>query len=264
MRAEVVYKMMPEEWELRKKEVELKYLEARLAQRELDLTTFYAELRIFHAHYLKILGGLYSKLDELTAQIAELESQSRPDDSEMRQKAAQARTQATESARAAGEAKQKPAYQFKPSDNIKKLYREVAKRIHPDLATDDKKRIQYQQLMAEANRAYEEGDEVRLQAILHQWESSPESVKGDGPGAMLIRVIRKIARVRERLHAIEEEMDQLKETPLFQLKMKVEEAERKGRNLLSEMAVFLTQQIARAREQLIILKLKIGAGRRVS
>jgi hypothetical protein len=256
MSTEVVYKMMPEEWELRKKEVELKYLEAKLAQRELDLTTFHAELRIFHALYLKILGGLYSKLDELTAQIAELESRNRPGDSEIRQKATKARSQANESARAAGAAKQKTAaYQFKPSDNIKKLYREVAKRIHPDLATDDNKRIQYQQLMAEANRAYEEGDEVRLQAILHQWESSPESVKGDEPGAKLIRVIRKIAQVRERLRAIEEEFTQLKETSLFQLKMKVEDAEKKGRNLLSEMAVFLTQQIAWARDELNILKM---------
>ncbi|HEX3044316.1 MAG TPA: molecular chaperone DnaJ [Bacillota bacterium] len=255
MSTEVVYKMMPEEWELRKKEVELKYLEIKLAQRELDLTTFHAELRTFQARYLKILGGLYSKLDDLTAQIAELESRNLPNDSERRQKAAQAREQAKESARTADAVEQKPACEFKPSDNLKKLYREVAKRIHPDLATDDKKRVRYQQLMADANRAYEEGDEVRLQAILHQWESSPDSVKGDGPGAMLIRVIRKIARVRERLHAIEVEFNELKETSLFKLKMKVEAAEDKGRNLLSEMAVFLTQQIVQVREQLMILKM---------
>jgi hypothetical protein len=47
--------------------------------------------------------------------------------------------------------------------------------------------------MAEANRAYEEGDEERLRVILQEWEGSPESVKGDGPGAELVRVIRKIA-----------------------------------------------------------------------
>lgn len=255
MSTDVVYKMMPEEWELRKKEVELKYLETKLAQRELDLTTFHAELRIFQAHYLKILGGLYSKLDDLTAQIAELEFRNRPNDSEMRQKAAQAREQAKESARAADKVEQKPPCPFKPTDNLKKIYREVAKRIHPDLATDDKKRARYQQLMAEANRAYEEGDEVRLQAILHQWESSPDSVKGDGAGAMLVRAIRKIAQVRERLHSIENEIQELKETSLFKLKMKVEAAEADGRNLLSEMAVFLTQQIARTREQLMFLKM---------
>jgi len=37
---------------------------------------------------------------------------------------------------------------FEPSQNLKQLYREVAKRIHPDLATDEEA-ISRQRLMAE-------------------------------------------------------------------------------------------------------------------
>jgi DnaJ-class molecular chaperone len=55
---------------------------------------------------------------------------------------------------------------FKPSDDLKRLYREIAKRIHPDLATDDAERAKRNQLMAEVNRAYADGDEARLRAIL--------------------------------------------------------------------------------------------------
>jgi DnaJ-domain-containing protein 1 len=69
----------------------------------------------------------------------------------------------------------------------------VAKRIHPDLATDSEDRLRRQILMAEANRAFEEGDEDRLRRILHEYEASPDAVKGDGAGADLIRAIRKIA-----------------------------------------------------------------------
>jgi hypothetical protein len=45
--------------------------------------------------------------------------------------------------------------------------------------------------MAEASRVYEEGDEDRLEAILREWEMSPESGKDDGFGAKLFRVIRR-------------------------------------------------------------------------
>ena len=50
--------------------------------------------------------------------------------------------------------------------SLKKLYREIAKRIHPDLATDEKDRARRHKLMAEANRAYEDGDEARIVQLL--------------------------------------------------------------------------------------------------
>ena len=69
----------------------------------------------------------------------------------------------------------KPQIKSKPSESIKKLHREIAKRAHPDLAQNDGQRTHRQQLMAEANRAYEENDEARLQEILRTWESVKES-----------------------------------------------------------------------------------------
>jgi chromosome segregation ATPase len=113
--------------------------------------------------------------------------------------------------------------------------------------------------MAEANRAYEEGDEERLRVILQEWESSPEAVKGEGAGADLVRVIRKIAQAEERLRAIEIEVSQLKESDLYKLKTKVEEAEKEKRDLLAEMAKQLDKQIADARERLDEIKKRIKA-----
>jgi hypothetical protein len=89
------------------------------------------------------------------------------------------------------------------------LYREIAKRIHPDLATEDDERAKRNQLMAEVNRAYEDGDESRLRAILNEWETGPDAVTGDGVGAELIRTIRKIHQVERRLAAIENEIVRL-------------------------------------------------------
>ena len=141
MSSEVVRQVLPEEWELKRKQIELSNHENTLAQRELELATLHAELRIFQTRYLKILGGLYSRLDEIEAKIAERQAKLNPDNNAARQKADEARSQAQESAKETEEARKKsdiskanPQYDFKPSENLKKLYREVAKRIHPDLA----------------------------------------------------------------------------------------------------------------------------------
>jgi DnaJ-domain-containing protein 1 len=144
---------------------------------------------------------------------------------------------------------------FKPSDSLKKLYRELAKQIHPDLATDDSDRSRRQNLMAAANQVYEDADEDRLRAILHQWQSSPESVKGEGIGAELIRLLRQISQSRERLKNIEKEIEAIETTELYQLKAKVKVAEKSGQDLLPEMAFNLDEQINRAQEKLDKLKL---------
>src|SRR5207249_2115239 len=95
---------------------------------------------------------------------------------------------------------------FQPSEPLKTLYRTVAKRVHPDLTTDAQARIRRTALMAEANGAYAAGDICRLQAILDQWDNAPDTVEGTGVGAELIRVIRKIAQVEQRLRDIAAEV----------------------------------------------------------
>lgn len=53
------------------------------------------------------------------------------------------------------------------SDAVRKLFRDVAKMIHPDVAGDEE-RDRRHALMVEANRAYALGDEAQLRAILDQ------------------------------------------------------------------------------------------------
>ena len=60
--------------------------------------------------------------------------------------------------------------------------------------------------MAEVNLAYENGDEAKLGSILADWESSRDTVEGEGVGTELIRVIRKIAQIQRRLTEIELEI----------------------------------------------------------
>jgi hypothetical protein len=179
MENSIVHKLTPEQEELEKKKLELSELEKELADRELDLATFQGELNAFEREYFRVIGVRYTELDRIEAQINEymalLESST----------------------------------DFKPSQELKKLYREVAKCIHPDLATDEDERKRRHELMAEANQAYEDGDEEKLREILHKWKIRPEFVKGEGISTDWIRIVRQIYQSKERLKLIQEEMEAL-------------------------------------------------------
>ena len=251
MSGEIIRSLTPEERELQRKQAELEVLELKLAQRELDLVTFQTELGSFQAHYLSIVGRLYAELDELEAQIAEAKARQKPNDPKIKAKAEQARTRAEQTARSAECAppeKSEPKPKF--PERLKKLYREIAKRFHPDLAADEAERIHNQQLMAEANQAYQAGDLPELHAILRRGQNSPEVVKGLGSAAELIRIIRRIARVEERLQAIKFEISELKRSSLYQFRLKVNEAQKNGLDLLAEMAGYLRREVAKARVKL--------------
>ena len=250
MNIEISRDKTPEEKELQKKLLELNEFETELAQSELDLATLQAELHSFESIYLHTVGVRLAEFDEIVAQIAEAEACLKPKDNRRWEKAAQARAEAQESQEATELNNKIKKEKFKPSEDLKKLYREIAKHIHPDLAVDGEERIRRHELMAEVNSAYEKGDEIKLRAILDEWESSPESIKGEGTAAELIRVIRKIAQVEKRLHSIESEISQLEESDLYQLKIKVEKAEDEGRDLLAEMTSRVDEQIALANGRL--------------
>jgi predicted nuclease with TOPRIM domain len=75
-------------------------------------------------------------------------------------------------------------------------------------------------------------------------------VPGEGTGAELIRIIRQIARVHNRIEAISQEMENLKESELYKLKMRLDETQDEGRDLLSEMAAEVDGQIEDANTRL--------------
>ena len=242
--------LKPEDQELARKLEEQAALEAELAERELRAASLRAELSAFERRYLHFVGSRYAELDECKAQMAEQLVREQPGNQRVRDMAREARARAGETKFAAGEKTSQEPRAFEPSRELKRLYREVAKRVHPDFTSDREDRVHRQELMAEANQAYERGDEARLARILADYECSPESVHGDGPGAELIRVIRRLSQVRGRGAEIEAEMQGLMGSQLYQLKLRVEEAERNGRNVLKEMVEQIETQIAVAKQRL--------------
>jgi hypothetical protein len=257
MKTGLVHRLSPEEEELAAKREELARLEAELADRELALASLRAELAAFEGLYLRRVGVFYAELDEWNARLAELRAE-QAGTVEARAEAADARTKAEE-AYSAAYSEAAEVLPFSPSSELKKLYHEAAKRVHPDTATDEKDRGRRERLMKEVNAAYAAGDEDALRRILAQLDSSPEAVQGSGVGADLIRVLRQLKQVRDRLATISLETASLAESEMAKLKAKADLATARGRDLLAEMAVNLQDRVNAVRQQ-FDLKSAEGAG----
>lgn len=247
MTTEVVRRLSPEEEELAAKREELERLEAELADRELTLASLQAELAAFEGFYLRRVGILYAELDEWNARLSELRAQ-HAGTPEARTEAAETRSQAQESYSAAhGEAAR--VQPFTPSPELKRLYREAAKKVHPDTATDEADRARRESLMQQVNAAYAAGDEDALRQTLVDLDASPDAVRGSGIAADLIRVLRQLKQLRGRIAAIELEIANMAENDLAKLKAKADAVVAEGRDLLAEMATSVQSRINVTRQQ---------------
>ena len=245
MPSEIVHRLSPEEEELAAKREELTRLEAELADQELTLASLNAELAAFEGLYLRNVGVLYAELDEWNARLAELRAE-QAGTPEAKTGAAKARSQARESYSAA-HSEAAEVQPFTPSRELRSLYCEAAKRVHPDVAIDEADRIRRERLMKEVNAAYAAGDEDALRRVLTDLENSPDAVQGAGVGADLVRVLRQLRQVRNRIEGIKLEISKLSDGDLAKFKARVDRAAVEGRDLFTEMADRVRGEITAAR-----------------
>ena len=136
------------------------------------------------------------------------------------------------------------------SDAVRRLFRDVARTVHPDLAADEQTRDRRHALMVEANRAYAIGDEERLRWILEAWERSPEAVPDSDPDAARKRLIRRIAQIEEQLALSAADLAAMQDTPLWKLKTMVDEAADRGKDLVADTVARLKRDIMATRNRL--------------
>jgi len=256
MSSQITRRLKPEEEEILRKREELVAVRAALAERELELAEFRRELAAFEGRYLRQVGTLYAELDEWKARIAELKARLDPTVTAKSQ-AEEARRQAHRTDEEAhGSASQAP--DFTPSPDLKRLFREAAKRIHPDFAKDDADLDRRTRFMAEANRAYEAGDAEALQRILDEYRDGADAVEGEGIGAELIRIIRQISRAKDRLAAIEKELAELRQSEVALLKKDAEDRAQAGGDLLAELSANVSDKIRIAKADYEVLIAQAG------
>lgn len=249
--------LSPEEIELHKKRRVVERLETKLAEREEAMIELREDLKIFDARYNQEVVRFCAELDELEAEIATEEARLAPDDWEIQRKADEAKRRAEASAAAANEELHNchsTSHKFNPSPHLKKAYFRLAKLIHPDLATSAEERERRNLLMAEANDAYAAGDESSLFNLLDDNRDSPDLITGDSIAELLIKAIRQIYQAKRRLEVLTAERATIEAAENYQLKIKVEQEMRTGKNLLTQMSERTKTHIKRARRRLENLK----------
>jgi len=223
--------------ELRSRVVEL---EATLVERSAEVARVTSDLEAFRARYRHEVGTLHEQLDKLELAIAEAEL------GELSKLVAGGPSSPSEPS---APARPSTGPRF-TSDAVRKLFRDVAKAVHPDLARDDSTRHRRHTLMAEANRAYELGDEEQLRLILQAWEKSPEAVLGSDPAAIRLRLARRVAQIEEHLELLAADLAVMTTSPLWELKKMVDDAAAKGRDLVRDMVKRLKRDIMAATNRL--------------
>jgi hypothetical protein len=220
-------------------------LDAQLRARITEVEDARTSLEAFRLRYKQSVGRLHEELDRLELAIAEAEL------GELAKKLEGAG--GGPSAPASDAAEEARPARF-TSDAVRKLFRDVAKIIHPDLAQDPQARDRRTALMAEANRAYARGDEAQLRWILDIWARSPEAVHGSDPDAERERLERRVAQLAEQLERLDLELADLKTTPLWELKAMVDREAIRGRDLVADMVRRLQRDIMVAGNRLEAMK----------
>jgi hypothetical protein len=230
----------PDDQDLRDLHQRNRELEAVLQARSAEVTRLDSELSAFRIRYRQDVGLLHEQLDELEYAIAEAEL----GEIARRVEADSAGQKASPAAHRA-----EPAARF-TSDAVRRLFRDVAKAIHPDLARDAQARDRRHQLMTEANRAYALGDEQRLRAILQAWTQSPDAVQGSDADAARLRLVRRIAEIEGQLAVCASDLKELRDSPLGKLKAMVDDAASRGKDLVGDMVKRLKRDIMAAQNRL--------------
>jgi hypothetical protein len=187
-------------------------------------------LRAFKARYAQTVGALLSELSEVEAEI----------------RRAEARLAGLEEGVQAGGAGDEPSdFYARPSPQggkagIRKLFWSVARLFHPDHASDDEEARRRHSIMAEASRAYEEGDE---QLQFYCASASRDDDEAEDPAQRLLNL-------KEELRTAEFGIKRVRQDRLYQLMLRAEEEAREGRDALAQMAQEITRKIRKARNRL--------------
>jgi hypothetical protein len=121
--------------------------------------------------------------------------------------------------------------------------------FHPDHASDEEEARRRHAIMAEASRAYRDGDVEGLSTLLddEQLQSyCASNAREDAPEDAAARLV----HLKEELITIEFGIKRLKQDRLYHLMLSAAEEARQGRDALAQQAATLTRKIAKARNRL--------------
>jgi hypothetical protein len=217
-------------------------LRDELAAIEEEQATLEAELAAFNADYLREVVTVLAELHDIEARIAALVAK-RSGAAEDKAAASSARARARETTAAVKAIP--PAPEPLPTGDLKKLFREAAKRMHPDLAPDDETRLHAEAFMKRLNQAFATRDEGAIVDLVRQWESA-RPVARDDP--------RRVAVLATAVGRAQARLDEVRNSELAAMMERAMAAAASGTDLLAEWRASAEVALAAARVKLAALQ----------
>jgi hypothetical protein len=216
---------------------EAERLASLLEERRAELSASQEGFREFKERYARTVGARLAELAEVEAQIRRAEARLAGHEEEEEDEEARPDFEGTAPSAAPGKG------------GLRKLFWSVARMFHPDHAADEEEARRRHAIMAEASRAYRDGDVESLSTLLDDEQlqsycasASKEEVPEDAAA--------RLVYLKEELITIEFGIKRLKQDRLYQLMLVAAEEARAGRDALAEQAATLARKIAKARNRL--------------
>ncbi|MEV5987233.1 hypothetical protein AB0L85_19755 [Streptomyces sp. NPDC052051] len=242
--------------------------EQALIEYEIAVETFRIEVENFSRLHHQKLGPMYARLDELEAEIAEATA-ARTGDPEDIRRAHEARARVMpipgveelfhgwmdsgglfpEAQAMLTDQPVRPPQRVRPSEEARRLYRELARKAHPDLAQGEDERKRRDEFIARVNAAYGRGDEALLRELAQEWEAGPApEVRGPSRGEELYARLEWLAQRKELISVVARELEEGAIGSM--LRLAPDDPDR----LLEEIAEQLLVQVAQKEAELAALR----------
>jgi hypothetical protein len=148
--------------------------------------------------------------------------------------------------RAFARERERPRLDGAGEDEAARLYRELARRFHPDLARTDEERRRREPLMQKVNAAFRERDLAALRALGSEAEADDPAFEARSIGEKLVWAIREVARLDGVIAVLEGELTALRAADSFALWQRQEAGER----VVERLEEDLRRELAAARDRL--------------
>ena len=232
--------------ELAERRERIAQLQIELSDTRIDLSRFEYELEIRLGGYMRRLQSLREALDDLRRKASWKaqwgDQRDAPDFEE----------EVTEQYRRTWKARPKPpkpppevTLNEEDAAELKRLFYTLAKRFHPDLATDPVEKKRRQDIMVKVNKAYSSKDLKALRELMKQ-----PDVTLDEPVKTRHQVLAEMEAENKRLDGVIASLNaQLRElihsNETVRLMLDVSIARQRGQDLIAEMARDFQHEIAR-------------------
>jgi curved DNA-binding protein CbpA len=232
--------------ELAERKEKIAQLQIELSDTRIDLARFEYELEVRLGGYMRQLQSLREKLEELKRKASwKALWGDREDAPDFEQDVSEQFRRTWRKRPSPPKPPPEVHLSDEDADELKRLFYTLAKRFHPDLATDPGEKKRRQDIMVKVNKAYSAKDLKALRKLMKQPDVTPEEPAKSRQRLMveMEEEIKRLDSVIAQLNAQLRELIHSNESVRLMLDVSI--ARQRGKDLIAEMARDFQHEITR-------------------